>query len=214
MNRILMSIIALGLLAFQGLPASATTIATSTAGSVTTLAVATTPTGTLDTGQSFGLKDEAFVLDSSSGHYSQVYTYIPFTTTGGGAFSASASDLHDTIPGDLQLKWMSLKLFTYTGTGFQFTQCAGGSPLCSLIDYGSGDPSTVSAVLAAGTQYLLQIGYGFCGCSGDQAGIQLTANIAATPLPPASLMFLTALMAVCGIGWTRRRAPVLRTSVG
>ena len=77
MNRFLLSIIASGLFALAALPAHATTIATNTAGSNASLVVATTPTGTLDAGQTYGLKDEAYVLDTTNGVLISVFAGSP-----------------------------------------------------------------------------------------------------------------------------------------
>jgi hypothetical protein len=47
------------------------------------------------------------------------------------------------------------------------------------------------------------VGFGLCGCSGSFGGIQLT--VAATPIPPAMLLFLSALLGMGGVAWRRRQ---------
>ena len=56
----------------------------------------------------------------------------------------------------------------------------------------------------AGTQYLLRVGFGLCGCTGDYGGINLT--VATTPIPPAILLFVSALLGMAGMAWRRRSA--------
>ncbi len=102
------------------------------------------------------------------------------------------------------LEWLSLSLFTYTGT--KYTNC-GTSVLCTLQEYDSTPPSaSIVAGLVAGTQYLLKIGFGICGCSGDYGGIKLA--VSTTPVPPALLLFLTGIGGFAGLALRRRRVSV------
>jgi hypothetical protein len=206
MNRLLMSLLVLVAVALGAMPAKAVTITYSTSGSNAEVFLTPTSIGDISGLNSvFNLKEVVDFGDTSNGHYGQAYTYIPFTVTAAMDLSATVTDLHVTDAGAKPLEWLSLSLFTYTGS--KFTNC-GSSALCSLQAYDSTPPSAAIFFggLVVGTQYLLKIGFGLCGCSADYAGINLA--VTTTPIPPAVLMFLSALIGMGALTWRRRAVAV------
>jgi hypothetical protein len=114
------------------------------------------------------------------------------------------TDLNVSNPSAKPLEWLSLALYEYTGSGTSYLSC-GSSSLCTLEAYDADPPvASIYSALVAGTQYLLRVGFGLCGCSGDFGGIQLT--VSTTPIPPAMLLFASALLGLGGVAWRRRRA--------
>jgi hypothetical protein len=213
MNRILMSMLVLIAVACGAMPAKAVTISYSTSGSVAQVFL--TPTSTGDIGyppnSAFQLNEVLTFGNTKHGSYGEAYAYIPFTVSSAGFLSATVSDLSLTNAGAKTLEWLSLALYEYTGSGMSYLGCDSGSSLCTLDDY-AGDSTaphvaSVYSALVAGTQYLLQIGFGLCGCSGQFGGINLT--VATTPIPSAMLLFVSALLGMGGVAWRRRRAEVL-----
>jgi hypothetical protein len=208
MNRLLTPVLALIALALGALPAQAVTISYSTSGS--NAQVFLTPTSTGDIGYppggTFTLKEVLDFGNTSGGHYGQAITLIPFTLAGNAFFSATVSDLALTDAGAKPLSWLTLALYEYTGSGKPFVDCASGAgPLCTEIAYDPDPPTaSIGAALLAGTQYVLRVGFGLCGCNGDYAGINLT--VTTTPIPGALLLFVSALLGMGGVAWRRRNA--------
>ncbi|MDQ7250212.1 hypothetical protein [Dongia sedimenti] len=206
MNRLLMSMLALVAVALAALPAKAVTITYSTSGS--NAQVFLTPTSSGDIGyppnSTFSLTEQLTFGNTSGGSYGQAFTYIPFTVATAGFLSATVTDLSMSNPSAKPLEWLSLALYEYTGSGMSYLTCGSGGGLCTLEAYDADPPvASIAAALAAGTQYLLRVGFGLCGCSGDFGGIQLT--VATTPIPPAMLLFVSALLGMGGVAWRRRR---------
>jgi hypothetical protein len=205
MNRWLMSFVVCVAAALGAMPAKAVTISYSTSGS--NAQVFLTPTSTGDIAYT---PDSTFTLDevltfgnTSGGHYGEAYTYIPFTIAADGYVSATVSDLHLTDASAKPLEWLSLALYEYTGSATSYLGCGNGSALCTLVEYDSTPPTaSISSALLAGTQYLLRVGFGLCGCTGQYGGINLT--VATTPIPPALLLFMSALLGMGGVAWRRR----------
>jgi hypothetical protein len=206
MNRLLMSMLVLVAVALGAMPAKAVTITYSTSGS--NAQVFLTPTSSGDIGyppnNTFNLTEQLTFGNTSGGHYGQAFTYIPFTVSSSGFMTATVSDLHLSNPSAKPLDWLSLALYEYTGSGMSYLGCGSGSSLCTLEQYDADPPvASIYSALVAGTQYLLRVGFGLCGCSGSFGGIQLT--VAATPIPPAMLLFLSALLGMGGVAWRRRQ---------
>ena len=207
MNRFLMSILVLMVVALGAMPANAVTISYDTSGS--NAQVFLTPTSTGDIGYPpnsiFTLKEVLTFGNTSGGHYGESYTYIPFSVAADAFISATVDDLSLSDAGAKSLKWLTLTLFEYTGAGNSVLDCSSGSVLCTELAYDPDPPTaSIAAALAAGTQYLLRVGFGLCGCTGQYGGINLT--VATTPIPPAMLLFVSALMGMGGVAWRRRKA--------
>jgi hypothetical protein len=202
MNRFLMTALLLVTVAFGALPAQAVTITYSTSGSNAQVFLTPTSSGDISGKNSaFSLSEVLDFGDTSNGHYGQAYTYIPFIATNSMTLTATVTDLAVSDSGAVPLEWLTLSLFSYTGSNY--TNC-GTSALCTLEAYDSDPPSaSIIAGLIAGTQYLLKIGFGLCGCTGDYAGIDLT--VATTPIPPALLLFVSGLLGMGGLAWRRNR---------
>jgi hypothetical protein len=207
MKRFLMSMLVLVAVAFGAMPAKAVTITYSTSGSNAQVFLTPTSSGDISfPGHStFNLTEKLTFGNTSGGHYGEAYTFIPFTVSATALLSATVADLHLSNPGAKPLEWLSLALYAYTGTGTSYLGCGSGSSLCTLEQYDGAPPSaSIYSTLVAGTQYLLRVGFGLCGCSGTFGGIQLT--VATTPIPPAMLLFASALLGMGGVAWRRRRA--------
>lgn len=209
MNRLLMSMLVLLAVTWGAMPAEAVTISYSTSGSNAEVFV--TPASTGDIGyppsSTFNLSEVLTFGNTSGGHYGQAFTFIPFTVSTPGFISVTVSDLHLSDTNAKPLEWLSLALFEYSGAT-SYLSCSTGNSLCALDQYDADPPTaSISAALAAGTKYLLKIGFGLCGCSGQYGGIQLT--VATTPIPPAMLLFLSALAGMGGVAWRRRTGNVL-----
>ncbi|GAB2174732.1 hypothetical protein [Dongia sp. agr-C8] len=202
MNRLLMSVLFFAAVALGAMPAEAVTITYSTSGSNAEVFLTPTSSGDISGPNSdFNLSEVLDFGDTSNGHYGQAYTFVPFTVTKSMTLNATVTDLAVSDPGAKPLDWLTLSLFTYTGS--KYTNC-GASALCTLQAYDSDPPAaSIVAGLVAGTQYLLKIGFGLCGCSGDYAGINL--SVTTTPIPPAILMFLSALLGTGVMIWRRQR---------
>jgi hypothetical protein len=204
MNRLFMSLLALAALACGALPAQAVSITYSTSGSKAEVFLTPTSSGDISGLNSvFNLKEVLEFGDTSNGHYGQAYTYIPFTVTAAMDLNATVTDLAVSDGGAKPLDWLSLSLFSFTGSNFK---SCGSSALCTLEAYDSDPPSAsiFFAGLVVGTQYLLKIGFGLCGCAADYAGIQLA--VTTTPIPPAVVMFLSSLLGAGALTWRRRAA--------
>ena len=206
MNRLLTSMLVVVVLALGALPAKAVTITYSTSGS--TAQVFLTPASTGDIGfppnNTFTLNEVLTFGNTSGGHYGQAFTFIPFTVSASGFLSATVSDLALSDAGAKPLEWLYIALFEYTGSGTSYLSC-GSSVLCTELAYDADPPTaSVASALFAGTQYLLRVGFGLCGCTGEYGGINLT--VATTPVPPAMLLFVSALLGLGGVAWRRRRA--------
>jgi hypothetical protein len=206
MNRLLTSMLVMVVLALGALPAKAVTITYSTSGS--TAQVFLTPTSTGDIGfppnHTFTLNEVLTFGNTSGGHYGQAFTFIPFTVSASGFLSATVSDLALSDAGAKPLEWLNIALYEYTGSGTSYLNC-GSSVLCTELAYDADPPTaSVASALFAGTQYLLRVGFGLCGCTGEYGGINLT--VATTPIPPAMLLFVSALLGLGGVAWRRRRA--------
>jgi hypothetical protein len=165
-----------------------------------------TPTGagsiSYPSNSTYTLNEVLTFGDTSNGHYGQSYTYIPFTVAANAFITVTVNDLHLTDASAKALQWLSVGLFHYN-PGTSFLACRPGG-LCSLDAYDADPPTvSISSALLAGTQYLLRIGFGLCGCSGQYGGINLT--VATTPIPPAMMLFVSALLGLGGVGWQRRR---------
>jgi hypothetical protein len=203
MKRFLMSLLVLVAAAFGGTPAEAVTITYGTSGSNAQVFLNPTSSGDITANSTFDLTEQLIFGDTSNGHYGEAITYIPFTVSSAAFLSATVADLSLSNPGATPLEWLTLSLYEYTGSGFSYLGCGSGSSLCTLQAYDSDPPvASIYAALAAGTQYLLRVGFGLCGCAGDFGGIQLT--VATTPIPPAILMFVSALLGMGGVAWRRR----------
>ena len=204
MNRLLTSLLVLVALALGAMPAKAVTITYDTSGSNTQVFL--TPTSTGDITYPW---DSAFTLSEKltfgKKGYGEAYSYIPFTVAANAYLSATVNDLHLTDFNAKPLEWLDLALYQYAGSGNSVLDCAGGSSLCSLLAFDSAPPTaSIASALVAGTQYLLRVGFGICGCSGQYGGISLA--VATTPIPPALLLFMSALMGMAGVAWQRRRS--------
>jgi hypothetical protein len=95
--------------------------------------------------------------------------------------------------------------FTLTGNlNFGVTLVGGGNTiqLGSLNSMVSTTGELTVAGLVAGTQYFLSIIGEACSCS----KYQFDMSVAATPIPPAIIMFLTGLAGLGGFAWYRRSA--------
>ena len=212
MKRLLVSTLVLLAVVFAGLPAKAVTITYSTNGSVAQVFLTPNSSGDISLDQIFSLSEQLAFGNTSNGGYGQAFTYIPFSLSSSAFLNATVADLSLTDPAAKPLEWLSLALYEYTGSGYTYLGCGNGSSLCSLDAYDAHNTSvdvgptiaSIYAALSAGTQYLLRVGYGLCGCTGAYGGIQLT--VAATPIPPAALMFLTALLGMGTLVWYRRRS--------
>lgn len=205
MNRLLMSLLVVVAAALGALPAKAVTLTYSTSGSAAQVFL--TPTSSGDIGyppnSTFSLSEKLTFGNTSGGHYGQAFTYIPFTVSSNGFINVTVNDLHLSDSNSKPLEWLSLGLYQYGGSTSPLSCGPGG--LCSLDEYDSDPPTaTISAALLAGTQYLLRIGFGLCGCSGQYGGITMT--VATTPIPPAMLLFVSALVGMGGVAWRRRQA--------
>jgi hypothetical protein len=205
MNRLLMSMLVLAVVAFGAMPAKAVTISYSTSGSNAEVFVTPTSSGSIGTPNgTFHLSEILDFGDTSDGHYGQAYTYIPFTVSAATFMTATVNDLSLTDPNAKPLEWLSLALYEYTSPT-KYLKCGYTNSLCTLDEYDGDTPtSSISAALAVGTQYLLKIGFGLCGCTDQYGGIQLT--VTTTPIPPALLLFLSALLGMGGVAWRRRQA--------
>jgi hypothetical protein len=204
MNRLLMSLLVLVAVTLGALPAKAVTITYDTSGSNTQVFLTPTSTGDISFpwDSTFTLSEK---LTFGKKGYGESYAYIPFSVAANAYLSATVSDMHLTDSNAKPLEWMDITLFAYTGSGNLLLDCASGSSLCSLLEFDATQPTaSIASALVAGTQYLLRVGFGLCGCSGQYGGINLT--VATTPIPPALLLFMSALLGMGGIGWQRRRA--------
>ncbi len=201
MKRFLTAIIAACALGAAAVPASATTITTDTFGSNAHVTATTIDSGVLGAGHTFNLIDYLTYIDTTNGHYGQVYTYLPFSVAKGQILTATMTDLKGSYGANKTPDWANIQLFQYTGD--DYSSCGSPSLLCSVVPgtYSAGLPSTMVANLVGGVNYLIRIGFGLCGCSGDITGIQLTATV--TPIPPALIMFLTALIGLGFAVWSR-----------
>jgi hypothetical protein len=210
MKRILMAVLVLVAAAFGVTPAEAVTITYGTSGSNAQVFLNPTSSGDITANSNFNLTEQLVFGDTSNGHYGEAITYIPFTVSSAAFLSATVADLNMSNPAATPLEWLTLSLYEYTGSGFSYLGCGSGSSLCTLQAYDSDPPvASIYSALVAGTQYLLRVGFGLCGCTGEFGGIQLT--VATTPIPPAILMFVSALFGMGGMVWRRRRAA---TTVG
>jgi len=204
MKRFLISMVVLAVTAFGALPAKAVTITYSTSGSVAEVFLTPTSSGDIALNQIFNLAEQLAFGDTSSGAYGQAFTYIPFTVSSAAFLSATVTDLSVSDAAAKPLEWLSLALYEYTGSNY--TSCGKSGSLCTLDAYDADPPvASIYAALTAGTQYLLRVGFGLCGCTGEYGGINLT--VATTPIPPAALMFLTALLGMGALVWHRHRTP-------
>ena len=206
MKRFLMFVLVLVAAAFGISPAQAVTITYTTSGSNAQVFLTPTSAGDITYPNStFTLSEVLTFGDTSGGHYGQAFTYIPFVVSGSAFLNATVADLSLSDPNAKPLEWLTLELFEYTGTGTAYLGCVYGGSLCTL-DARDVDPPAASiySALVAGTQYLLKVGFGLCGCSGEFGGIDLT--VATTPIPPAILMLVSALLGMGGMAWRRRRA--------
>jgi hypothetical protein len=206
MNRLLMSMLVLVVVAFGAMPAKAVTITYSTSGSNGPVFLTPTSTGdiTYPPNSTLNLTEKLTLGNTIGGTYGETFTYIPFTVSVPAFLSATVSDLNLSNPSATPLEWLSLSLYKYTGSGDSILDCSSGSILCSLEQYDADPPvASIYSALVAGTQYLLQVGFGFCGCSGQFGGIQLT--VATTPIPTAMLLFASALLGMGGVAMRRRR---------
>jgi len=204
MNRLLMSLLVMVVVTLGAMPAKAVTITYDTSGSNTQVFLTPKSTGdiTYPWDSTFTLSEK---LAFAKKGYGESYAYIPFSVAVNAYLSATVSDMHLTDPNAKALKWMDITLFAYTGSGDPVLDCAGGSGLCSLLEFDSTKPtSSIASALVAGTQYLLRVGFGLCGCAGGYGGINYT--VATTPLPPALLLFISALLGMGGVAWRRRSA--------
>lgn len=205
MNRLLISMLVLVGVALGAMPAHAVPITYSTSGS--NAQVFLTPTSSGDIGfpkkSTFTLSEVLTFGNTSGGHYGQAYTYIPFTVAASAFLDATVTDLNVSDANATPLEWLTLALYEYTGSGTSYLGCGNGSSLCTLLEYDPDPPTaSISAALQAGAQYLLRVGFGLCGCAGDYGGISLT--VATTPIPPAMLLFVSALLGLGGVAWRRR----------
>jgi hypothetical protein len=204
MNRLLMSLLVMVVVTLGAMPAKAVTITYDTSGSNTKVFLTPTSTGdiTYPWDSTFTLSEK---LTFGKKGYGESYAYIPFSVAANAFLSATVSDMHLTDSNAKPLEWMDITLFAYTGSGNPVLACAGGSALCSLLEFDSTKPtSSIASALVAGTQYLLRVGFGLCGCTGQYGGINLT--VATTPIPPALLLFMSALLGMGGVAWRRRSA--------
>jgi hypothetical protein len=204
MNRLLMSLLVLVVVAFGAMPAKAVTITYDTSGSNTKVLLTPTSTGDISYpwDSTFTLSEKLTFVKKG---YGESYTYIPFSVAANAFLSATVNDMHLTDSNAKPLEWMDITLFAYTGSGDSVLDCASGSGLCSLLEFDSTKPtSSIASALVAGTQYLLRVGFGLCGCTGQYGGINLT--VATTPIPPALLLFMSALLGMGGVAWQRRRS--------
>lgn len=207
MKRLLMSTLVLVAVAFGAMPAKAVPITYSTSGSNAQVFLTPTSSGDISyPGDStFNLAEKLTFGDTSGGnHYGQAFTFIPFTVSAPARLKATVTDLSLSNPDAKPLEWLSLALYAYTGSGMSYLACGSGSSLCTLEQYDADPPvASIYSALVAGTQYLLRVGFGLCGCSDDFGGIQLT--VTTTPIPPAMLLFVSALLGMGGVAWRRRR---------
>ena len=204
MNRLLMSLLVMVVVTLGAMPAKAVTITYDTSGSNTKVFLTPTSTGDISfpANSTFTLSEK---LTFGKKGYGESYAYIPFSVAANAFLSATVSDMHLTDSKAKPLEWMDITLFAYTGSGNPVLDCASGSALCSLLEFDSTKPtSSIASALVAGTQYLLRVGFGLCGCTGQYGGIDLT--VATTPIPPALLLFMSALLGMGGMAWQRRRA--------
>ena len=205
MNRLLMSVLVWVAMALGAMPAKAVTITYDTSGSNTQVFLTPTSSGdiTYPWDSTFTLSE---TLTLGKKGYGESFTYIPFTVAAYAYLSATVNDLHLTDSNANPLEWLSLALYEYTGSGNPVLDCSGGSSsLCTLLAYDPDPPTaSIASALVAGTQYLLRVGFGICGCAGQYGGINLT--VAATPIPPALLLFMSALLGMGGVAWRRRSA--------
>ena len=204
MNRLLMSLLVLAVVALGAMPAKAVTITYDTSGSNTKVLLTPTSTGdiTFPSNSTFTLSEKLTFLKKG---YGESYAYIPFSVAANAFLSATVDDLHLTDSNAKPLEWLDIALIQYTGAGDPVFDCASGSGLCSLLEFDSTPPTaSIASALVAGTQYLLRVGFGLCGCTGQYGGINLT--VATTPIPPALLLFMSALLGMGGVAWQRRRS--------
>lgn len=202
MTRLLTSLLVLMAIALGATSAQAVTITYSTSGSDAQVFLNPTSSGDITANSTFDLTEHLIFGDTSNGGYGEAITYIPFTVSSAAFLSATVSDLSLSNPSALPLEWLTLSLYEYTGGGLSYLGCGNGSSLCALEAYDSDPPvASIYAALSAGTQYLLRIGFGLCGCAGEFGGIQLT--VATTPIPPAILLFVTGLLGMGGLAWRR-----------
>jgi hypothetical protein len=205
MKRFLMPVLVLVAAAFGVTPAQAVTITYGTSGSNAQVFLNPTSSGDITANSTFDLTEQLVFGDTSNGHYGEAITYIPFTVASAAFISATVTDLSVSDGAASPLDWLTLSLYEYTGSGFSYLGCGSGSSLCTLQAYDSDPPvASIYSALAAGTQYLLRVGFGLCGCAGEFGGIQLT--VATTPIPPAILLFASAVFGMGGMAWRRRRA--------
>jgi hypothetical protein len=204
MNRLLMSLLVLAAAALGAMPAKAVTITYDTSGSNTQVFLTPTSTGDITyPGDSTFTLSETLTLGKKG--YGESYTYIPFAVAANAYLSATVNDLHLTDSNANPLEWLSLALYEYTGSGNPVLDCSSGSSLCTLLEYDPDRPTaSIASAVVAGTQYLLQVGFGICGCAGQYGGINLA--VATTPIPPALLLFMSALVGMGGVAWQRRRS--------
>ena len=204
MKRFWMSMLVLFAAVLGVSPAQAVTITYSTSGSNAQVFLTPNSSGDITYPNStFTLSEVLTFGDTSGGHYGQAFTYIPFVVSGPAFLNATVSDLSLSDPNAKPLEWLTLELFEYTGAGTAYLGCVYGGSLCTLDERDVDPPvASIYSALVAGTQYLLKVGFGLCGCAGEYGGIDLT--VATTPIPPAILLFVSALLGMGGVAWRRR----------
>lgn len=209
MNRLLTSALFLVAVVLGAMPAKAVTIGYNTSGSTANVTLTKSVTGNISfPGNSSFQLNEKLKL-GNGGDYGQAYTYIAFTVAEKAYLNATVKDLHQTDSNAQALKWLSLSLYTYNGSGNPTLGCGAGGALCTLVKQDVDPPTaSISAALLAGTQYLLRVGFGlkepWWECGDVYGGIKLA--VATTPIPPALLMFMSALLGMGGVAWQRRRS--------
>ena len=177
--------------------------------------VVTVANGDLDNGSTFTLVDALKFKSIAGGTYGELITYIPISVISSSTLSVQISDLLGTTIGTNMVankspEWFRAQLFTYDPTTTDYSDC--NQSLCSLVP-GTTRTSLGASIIAdlvAGTNYLLKIGFGICGCTGTIGGIQLAATLTATPIPPSLLLLLTALLSVGGTAWLRAKPRLMQ----
>jgi hypothetical protein len=177
--------------------------------------IVTVTTGDLDVGSTFNLVDALKFKDTSKGKYGELITYIPITVSSSATLDLTITDLLGTTIGtnmtaNKSPEWFRVQLFTYDPLTTDYSDC--NSSLCSLVP-GTQKTSLSASIIAdlvAGTHYLLKIGFGICGCTGTIGGINLSATLTATPIPPSLLLMMTALLSMGGAAWLRSKPRLLQ----
>jgi hypothetical protein len=178
--------------------------------SVAKVQVVTVASGDLDNGSTFTLIDALKFKNTAAGAYGELVTYIPISVLSSATLTVQISDLLGTKIGTNMVankspEWFRAQLFTYDPTKVDYSDC--NKSLCSLVP-GTQKTSlgaSIMADLVAGTNYLLKIGFGICGCTGTIGGIQLAAALTETPIPSSLLLLLTALISAGGAAWLRAK---------